>query len=279
MKDVLESLIDNALTGFDNTFDQSLTILSGDLDQWIEVDKIADPLRNFCYTIIGICLLIELAQVASKVDMLKWEHGLKVMVKMALSKVCIDIAPDFLLACYKQSQAWIIGIKLDTFKIGETVKDLTIMEMENVNDFFAVMGMFVSMFILILAVKLCGLIIQVVAYGRMFELYVYLVVSPVACAFFPLGNGDGGGISRITSKFFKSFAAVCLQGVMMAVVLRLFGLIMANQINSMIDAIDPSAGASAKITEYIFLMLLGGIALVMSVMKCGSWAKSILDAA
>jgi hypothetical protein len=35
--------------------------------------------------------------------------------------------------------------------------------------------------------------------------------------------------------------------------------------------------ATIILSDLCFLMLLGSIALVMSIQKCGSWAKSILD--
>ena len=49
------------------------------------------------------------------------EHGLKVAVKLALSKVCIDIAPLFLQACYVQACDWIIGIGKDEVNLGKQV--------------------------------------------------------------------------------------------------------------------------------------------------------------
>ena len=278
LRDWLLGLMTSALQGFDSMLADALNVLTGGLGEWSNVAALSSTLRPFCYTIIGICLLIEIAQVASKVDIIKWEHGLKLCVKMVLAKVCIDIAPTFLKACYAQAQDWITGLSSGGSTLGNTTVTYLTPLVQNVSGFGNILGMFLSTFIVLMAIKICGLMVQVIAYGRMFELYVYLVVSPLPCAFMPLGNGDGGGVSRITSKFFKSFIAVCLQGVMMIIVIRIFDVVMGNAILTTLEAAAGNADANAAITDLIYTMLLGAIALVMAVVKSGSWAKGILDA-
>ena len=102
--DYLMSLLASGLNGFDKTLADSQSILAQPVgNAWTQILELSAILKPFCYVVIAICLLIELANVASKVDVVKWEHGLKVAVKLALSKVCIDIAPTFLQACYVQA--------------------------------------------------------------------------------------------------------------------------------------------------------------------------------
>lgn len=287
LKDGLLNSIISALTGFDDMVAAAQGILTGTgqsafnaIGVWNAVLGLSNSLKPFCYIVIAICLLIELAQVASKVDILKWEHGLKICVKMVFSKVCIDIAPTFLRACYNQANIWInAAINAGSYQsLGSMMTQQVQDQLANVTGLWQVLGLFVSTMLVALAIKICGLLIQVIAFGRMFELYVYLAVSPLPCAFFPLGDGSGGGISRITSKFFKSFIAVCLQGVMIILCIRIFYMIIGNSFGSMIqDAINnPDAGT--VVSELCYTMLMGAIVLVMSVSKCGSWASKIIDA-
>ena len=278
LRDWLLGLMSSALNGFDSMLADASSVLTNGLGDWASVAALSSTLRPFCYTIIGICLLIEISQVAAKVDIIKWEHGLKLCVKMVLAKVCIDIAPTFLKACYAQAQDWIAGLSSGGSTLGSTTVGYLTPLVGNVSGFGNILGMFLSSFIVLMAIKICGLMVQVIAYGRMFELYVYLVVSPLPCAFMPLGNGDGGGVSRITSKFFKSFVAVCLQGVMMIIVIRIFDVVMGNAILNTLSSAAGNADVNAAITDLIYTMLLGAIALVMAIVKSGSWAKGILDA-
>ena len=279
LKDALKALMTSSLDGFDTMLANSASVLSNGLDQWGSVAALSNTLRPFCYIIIGICLLIELAQVAAKVDIMKWEHGLRLLVKMVLAKVCIDIAPTFLQACYAQAQEWIGNLSSGGSTLGRETSTRLQPLVDNVHGIGNILGLFLSTFIVLMAIKICGLMIQVIAYGRMFELYVYLVVSPLPCAFMPLGNGDGSGVNRITSRFFKSFIAVCLQGVMIIIVIRLFDIIIGSSIQSTLAGLAGNADANMAVTDLIYAMLLGSICLVMAVVKCGSWAKQIMDAA
>jgi len=281
LRDALLALIASALLGFDTMTASAVNVLTNGLDTWDLIVELSDVLKPFCYVVIGICLLIELVQVSSKVDMIKWEYGLKICVKMVLAKVLIDSAPVFLEACYLQASKWVSDVVNAPLggvsNLGELVNDEMSVLVNAIGGLWSVLGLFISVFIVVMAIKLCGLIVQVIAYGRMFELYVYLAVSPLPCAFFPLGNGDGGGFSPVTSKFFKSFTAICLQGVMMVLCMRIFGVVMENTIRAGISDATSTTGTVA-VSDLCYTMLLGSIVLVMSVVKCGSWAKAILDA-
>lgn len=282
-KEYLLSFITSVLSGFDSMLDNATNVLTngGGVDIWNAVVSFSNFLKPFCYTIIAICILLELAQIAMKVDLIKWEHGLKVAVKLVMAKVCIDIAPTVLNAIYIQAAAWTSTAATSSFGGSSSLGSLVNADMTNLiqglSGWGPVLGLFMSLLIVVIAIKICGLLIQVIAYGRIFEIYVYLGVSPLPCAFFPLGDGSGGGMSRITSKFFRSFAAVCLQSVIMILCIRIFGKIMEVAITNQIAA-AVAAGGATGVSDLCYTMLLGCIVLVMSVVKSGSWAKSILDA-
>lgn len=276
-KNLIDSMMWSAFHGFDQSITKACDILSGDLPGWSSMIALSNILEPFCLIVIGICLLLELAQVASKVDIIKWEHGLKIAVKMALARVCLDIAPTFLEACYVQAQDWVRAISYNAMWVGQDMffnyAQPLIWAQDGIGP---VLGMFLTSIIFIIAILICNLIIRVIAFGRIFEISVYLAISPFPFAFMPLGTGDGAGISHITSKFIKNFIAVCLQGVIMVVVMNVFGNVMEAVMRTEVGTI-PTTSAAA-LTDICFTMMLGCIALVMSVVKSGSWAKSVIDA-
>ncbi|SFU89435.1 hypothetical protein [Butyrivibrio sp. M55] len=283
-KDWLKSLLSDAFTSFDTLVQNAIDVLTGggeffkEFIVWHRVISMSQALKPFCYIVIGICLLIELSQVASKVDIIKWEHGLKIAIKMALSKVMIDIAPTFLRACYNQASLWINKIgNSGGSSIGEDLVTPMITEVDRVHDFFQPWILLVVVLIPLIAIKVCGLLIEVIAFGRMFELYCLLCISPLPCAFFPLGDGSGGGYSRITRKFFLNFIGVCLHGVMIIISIKIFGLIMTGAVEAM-SANVGGADPATNVSNLCYSMLLGGIVLVMACAKSGQWAKSVLDA-
>ena len=284
LKETLLNLIKSAMNGFDSTVSSAQDVLTGGLFDtnavWSSVLALSNALKPFCYVVIGICLLIEIAQVAAKVDIIKWEHGLKLCVKMVFAKLCIDIAPTFLRACYNQASLWISSaMSVGGYtNLGSLMTTEVETQISSISGIWSVIGLLASCLLLSMAVKICGLLIQVIAFGRMFELYVLLAVSPLPCAFFPLGDGSGGGMSRITQKFFKNFIAVCLQGVMIIISMRIFYMIVGTALTSLITSASGGSDPTTVVTDLCYVMLLAGIVLVMAVAKCGSWAKSIMDA-
>lgn len=280
--DLIKSLLTDAISSIDSMIVDATNALSGSGvwgSAWGTVQGWNAILRPFCNIVIGICLLIEIAQVASKVDIIKWEHGLKLCVKAALARVAIDIAPTFLRACYNQATLWINGIGGSAPTLGGYVSagDISTI-VDGVSGLFGAIGLLASTLLIIMAIKICGLLVQVIAYGRMFEIYVYLLVSPFPFAFFPLGNGNGDGISRITQRFIKSFIAVCLQGVMILVCMRIFDTLMSGILSAAVAEALASPDASVGVSNLCYSLLMGCIVLVMSVARCGTWAKGIIDA-
>jgi hypothetical protein len=278
--DFLGYLIYLAITNFETWIGIANGFLSAHLDAtWDNIfTSITTIIMPFATLIIGICLLIELAQVAAKVETIKWEYGIKLGFKMAMSVALLNILPVFLQACYLQAAAWINTVA--GFGTGIEMGSLYLAQIGNMVDSvsgWSVFGLFISTVVLVLAFQICGIIIMAIAFGRMFEIYVYLAISPIPAAFFPLGDGTGGGFSRITMKFLRSFAAVCLQGVIMMICLRIFGLLVDTTLNEAFEA-NIAIGGAAGVTQVMLTFVLGAITLVIAIVKSGSWAKSVLDA-
>ena len=291
------SLLESAFTGFDDSVADAIAALTTEMTYKNGEGQIvnvfgqmvgkASVLVPFCNVILAAFFAMELYQVAQKVDMLKWEHVLKLGVKYCFCVSAMNMIPDFLWSCYRQASAWMSSLNEADMGMGEDA--LTRLReshvLEQIDSLWSAIGLLMVALIVLLAIKICGLLIQVVAYGRMFELCVYVVASPLPIAFLPLGHGNGEGFSRITLKFLRSFAAVCFQGVLMIIVLSVFDTLIGSSIMKLIEAAVAvpegeavAAEATTTITKVLFQMLLAAVALVMSMTKCSSWARNILDA-
>lgn len=287
------SLLESAFTGFDECIKKAVEALTDKMV--INGSPAMDTMLGYSNTLIPFCNLIlaalwamEMYSVAQKVDMIKWEHALKLGVKYCFCVEALNIAPSFLRACYGQASAWMNSLKGSDLSLGaDSLKKLKESGvLEDVDSVWSALGLIVVALIVLLAIKICGLLIQVIAYGRMFEICVYVVASPLPISFLPLGNGNGEGFNRITIKFLRSFAAVCFQGVLMIVVLKVFDALLGKAIFDLITAATKAAGeggvavasSTTTIINVLFSMLLAAVALVMSMTKCNSWARNILDA-
>lgn len=281
IKSLIQSLLLNAMISFDSMATDACEILSGGVTDslWTTVSGYTAVFTPFCNIIIGICILLELASVASKVDLIKWEHGLKCCVKMCLAKVCIETAPTFLRACYNQCVLFIEAFGTTaTVNLSDTVTPNIDTALSGVDSLFGAIGLLCTSIILIMGIKICGLLVMVMAYGRVFEILIYFLVSPVPVAF-ACYSGGGNGIARITMKFIKGFIAVCLSGVMMYMCIVLFGTIVDTAFTDLVaDSVASGSVGSALVSDLCYDMILFTIVLVMAVTKCGGWAKQLMDA-
>lgn len=111
-----------------------------------------------------------------------------------------------------------------------------------------------------LALQIISIVITLVVYGRMFEIYVYSSVSSIPFA--TMGNRDWGTIG---TNYIKGLFALGLQGLFLMVCLGIY-VVLVKTINI------------TDIHTSIFGILGYAILLGMTMMKSGTLAKSILNA-
>ena len=90
------------------------------------------------------------------------------------------------------------------------------------------------------------------------EIYVYIAISPIPIATFPSDD-----LNQIAKGFLKSFAAVCLQGAFIYLILSFFPILVSSNILG-----DTSAWG----------LLLYSLILALGVFSSSRWAKSVCNA-
>ncbi|GHU54531.1 hypothetical protein FACS1894132_09310 [Clostridia bacterium] len=276
-KDALLAIIQALVGQFDNNVATAINVL--------RIDFNSDPIFSVVYTtcgtiagvivpvatsICGLCFLIEFIKISLKMDMLKLETFFACLIKFAIAKASLDIAPTFLLAIYEQGMGIIGNGALSggssTFSAIVSANIQTILGGAS---WYEALAFCATMSIMFVAVMIIGLMIVVMAYGRTFELLLYFAVAPLPAAFLCLEN------SQITKKFFLNFASVVLQGVLMLIVLGIF--------NSFVGAIlDPTTFTGTtwqQMTAMMGQMLIATITLATVLMKTGSLSKAVLGQA
>ncbi len=306
LKQILLDFIKLAYQAFANLFELPNIICGSDANwfgefNWDNIIQAANTIsKNTIYpigvTIIGICIMIDLIQVASKFENVKWETLVMVCAKAAIAKVCLDVMPTFLEACYKQSTALMKNLATQTFGLSSTKVDISNSQklveeaLKGQTGMWAILGVFLVAFILVVIILLSVVIVNIVVLARMYELIANIMVAPLPCAFAIAGSGSGGiEISRTTSNFLKNFAAICIQGVIMIIVINLCAAMGAAIMSpsastgKMFDFIIPSVGEAAdggplSIMKTLVGMMLCSLTLVVTMLKSNSWAKSMVGA-
>lgn len=269
IKEGVVNWIVSMLSGFDANVNSVAAILSENIfsegnPMYGVAQSISAAVMPIALTIIGICFLIEFLNISIKMDILKWELGLKVFFKLAIAQAALTMMPQFLSLIYSSGAELLARALGGSSEIG--TKALEILGPLTAGlSWGGALSLVVTMAVPLLAVWVCGIIIKVMAFARMFELVVHVAIAPLPCAFLPLES------SHITKRFFFSFAGVCLQGVFMIICISLFGTITVSLLDNLMKP-------GASLPDIMFNMLIGSLVLVMSIAKTGQWANKILDA-
>ena len=101
-------------------------------------------------------------------------------------------------------------------------------------------------------------LVQIICIARFIEIYVYIAISPIPIATFPSDD-----LNQIAKGFLKSFAAVCLQGAFIYLILSFFPILVSSNILG-----DTSAWG----------LLLYSLILALGVFSSSRWAKSVCNA-
>ena len=134
-------------------------------------------------------------------------------------------------------------------------------------------NVFMMSFMLALGAQIMGVALFFIIYGRMFTIYLKLVLAPIPFATFV--NKDWQSIGM---NYVKSICAVAFQAVLMVVVIRLYGAVATPYIQQTINGLGV-AGLTSSTISWAGIQLLGlWILLIAMLFKTGSIANSIFGA-
>lgn len=106
----------------------------------------------------------------------------------------------------------------------------------------------------------------VVAYGRMFSLWMYAAIAPI-----PLSSFAGEPTSNVGKNFLRSYAGVCLQGVVIALACIIF-----SAVSSSPPAVDTSVSVVTAVWTYVGELAFNLLVLVGAVKGCDRIVKEIM---
>lgn len=92
-------------------------------------------------------------------------------------------------------------------------------------------------------------------YGRFFRLYLYTAIAPI-----PLSSFAGEPSQNIGRSFLKSYAAVCLEGVIVVLACIIFSLFASSP-----PVVNPDAAAVTMVWSYIGELIFNMLVLVGAV--------------
>ena len=209
---------------------------------------------------IGLALLVLFFVVGvmktcgSLSEVKKPEHALKLFIRFAIAKIVVTYGMDLMMAIFKISQG-IVSKVMTISKITSSTNSTSPTEMiKAIEDcgFFESIPLWAVTLIGGLVVTVLSFIMIMTVYGRFFKLYLYTALAPV-----PLSTFAGEPTQSVGKSFLKSYAAVCLEGVIIVLSCIIFSLFASSP-----PVVDTSAAAVTQVWKYIGELVFNMLVLV-----------------
>jgi len=222
------------------------------------------------YVFLGLIFMLELYNITIRTDgqagTMGFEIPFRLMFKLAICKIAVDSTPLILATIFSVSNEVILnmGGVFGSHSVSVLANIDTMKESIAAMDFGVKLMTSVQVTIIWLVFKFSTMAIMLVVIGRMIQIYVMMAIAAIPMA--TMANAD---LSSVGKNFLKSFAAVCIQGTLIYIVLNMYGTL----VGSIATSIDPK-----DITAVLFEALLYSLVLVMAILATGRISKSICNA-
>ena len=234
-------------------------------------------------TALTLCVMFFLIDFFTKslhLQWVTWENVLMLFIKLVVAKVCVDNAELFTTMLYRGFNSFINAISGTITQYSFISGDnMTIAQyfvsasqasqiVNNVDaGFLNFQPILLNLQISIqgLIMKIIMILANVVVIARLFELTVYTLIAPV-----PLSTFACEGLSDVGKSFLKSYAAVSLQAIVLAIMFVAYSAVNTALISGRIG--------STNLTLSGIMGLVTTLTLAMGVMQSGAWSKKICGA-
>lgn len=137
------------------------------------------------------------------------------------------------------------------------------------DDVAALLAMLVVALVSWLAVIVAYVVALVVSWARAIQIYVMAAFSPIPLALMSLDETRQMGVGYV-----KNFAAVCLAGVIILVLLVSFPIVLGglDAAGAGVPVVDSIVGGLSYALQYLAMCVL----LILSLVKSGSWARDVM---
>ncbi len=186
-------------------------------------------------------------------ELKKPETAVKVFIRFAISKYLIDNCLKLMLnfvtivqgVIAKVTASSSVGTALE-FSIPSSVQS----KFDGVGILDGAIPLWAICFIAHIAFIVIGIVLLLTVYGRFFRIYMYTAIAPI-----PLSTLAGQPTENIAKSFLKSYAGVCMQGVVIVLACVIFTAYAASmpQIDTSAEPIKMVWG---YVSEVVFNMLV-----------------------
>lgn len=204
----------------------------------------------------------------SFVEAKKPEHALKLFIRFVLAKAAVDFGMDLMLAIFSIVQGMISQVigSSGANGIGSSTLPQDLIDTINACGFWESIPLWAVTLIGSLLITVLSFVMILTVYGRMFSLWMYAAIAPI-----PLSSFAGEPTSNVGKNFLRSYAGVCLQGVVIALACIIF-----SAVSSSPPAVDTSVSVVTAVWTYVGELAFNLLVLVGAVKGCDRIVKEIM---
>lgn len=224
-------------------------------------DSVIIPIAGLIITAILCIELINVVMQRNNMHDTDTFEFFKYIIKMWIAVWLVSHAFEFSMAVFDVAQNLVqkaAGV-INTSAVVSSDEILTMVEALKEKEMGELLMILVETSLVKIAIQIVSLVIMLVVYGRMFEIYVYASVS--AIPFATMGNKEWG---QIGSNYIRGLFALGLQGLFLMVCLGIYAVL--------IKTIKIE-----NIHQGIFSVLGYSLLLGLMMLKSGTLAKSVMN--
>ena len=196
------------------------------------------------------------------------EQALKLFTRFALAKAAVTYGLDLMLAIFQIVQGMVSTVINQSGVSGMSAVTLPQELIDAINEvgFWDSIPLWAVTLIGGLLITVLSFVMILTVYGRMFSLWMYAAIAPI-----PLSSFAGEPTSNVGKNFLRSYAGVCLQGVVIALACIIF-----SAVSSSPPAVDTSVSVVTAVWTYVGELAFNLLVLVGAVKGCDRIVKEIM---
>ena len=251
--------LENALAVWNGKLTEIWQILTQSPEQfkggqiWSIVVNIHGALQSIGYALLVVFFVVGVIKTCgSFTEVKRPEHVFKMFIRFALAKGAITYGMELMLAILDIIQG-IISVVMNTAGFGMT--EQTVLPEEIVTaveecGFLESIPLWAITLIGGLLIWVLSFVMILSVYGRFFKLFMYTAIAPI-----PLSAFGGEPSQNIGKSFIKSYAAVCMEGVVIVLACIIFSVFASSppEMNADVAAVTM---VWSYIGELVFNMLI-----------------------
>ena len=225
---------------------------------WQVIVQIHGALQAIGYALLVLFFVVGVVKTCgSFTEVKRPEHALKIFIRFAIAKGVVTYGLELMMALFNIIQG-VTSTIMQTAGFGSTEDTVLPDEIiEAVEDcgFFESIPLWAVTLIGGLFITVLSFIMIMSVYGRFFRLCLYTAIAPI-----PLASFAGEPSQNIGRSFLKSYAAVCLEGVIVVLACIIFSLFASSP-----PVVNPDAAAVTMVWSYIGELIFNMLVLVGAV--------------